>query len=269
MAVGDAYKARMAEKRALGSNRGELDMGPSSSSKSKAPAGTGMGTVTEIEHVEAVAVGDGEEKPKRRQRLKRHLARFWCCYLLAGIVFLAIFLPVLYDPPYHCLACALADLIRRASFLVAIPAIAQRIVDDTDLPVYAAHITNPKPGHVTFTLDTGLTIPLGLSVRLDAFNLSLFNRDSDPEINYLNVPVPSYKVKGKTNISVTSENTPILDEDEFVKTLSKAVYSQRFTMSAIGKTTGHLGSIKAAITLDKDVEINGASSPSFWVGSLC
>ncbi|KAL2787228.1 hypothetical protein BJX66DRAFT_346309 [Aspergillus keveii] len=237
MAVGDAYKARLAEKRALGSNRGELDMGPSSTSKSKAPAGTGIGTVTEIEHVEAVAVGDGDEKPKKRQRLKRHLARFWCCYLLAGIIFLAIFLPVF--------------------FLVAIPAIAQRIVDDTDLPVYAAHITNPKPNHVTFTLDTGLTIPLGLSVRLDAFNLSLFNRDSDPEINYLNIPVPTYKVKGKTNISVTSENTPILDEDEFVKTLSKAVYSQRFTMSAIGKTTGHLGAIKAGITLDKDVEING------------
>jgi hypothetical protein len=78
-------------------------MGPSSSSKSKAPAGTGIGTVTEIEHVEAVAVGDGDEKPKKRQRLKRHLARFWCCYLLAGIIFLAIFLPVLYASPFSLL----------------------------------------------------------------------------------------------------------------------------------------------------------------------
>ncbi|KAL3455871.1 hypothetical protein BJX64DRAFT_297174 [Aspergillus heterothallicus] len=229
MAVGDAYKARMAEKRAIGANRGELD----DTKGSKAAVASGAGA--EIEHVEAVAAGD--EKPKRRQRLKRHLARFWCCYLLAGIIFLAIFLPVF--------------------FLVAIPAIAQRIVDDTDLPIYAAHITNPKPDRVTFTLDTGLTIPLGLSVRLDAFNLSLFNRDSDPEITYLEVPVPTYKVKGKTNISVTSEDTPILDQDEFVKTLSQAVYSRRFTLSAIGKTTGHLGAIKAGLTLDKAVEING------------
>ncbi|KAL2824453.1 hypothetical protein BJY01DRAFT_165208 [Aspergillus pseudoustus] len=233
MAVGDAYKARIAEKRAIGANRGELDEG--SGSKKAAATGAGAGTGAEIEHVEAVAVGD--EKPKRRQRIKRHFARFWCCYLLASIVFLAIFLPVF--------------------FLVAIPAIAQRLVDDTDLPVYAAHITDPKPDRVTFTLDTGLTIPLGLSVRLDAFNLSLFNRDSDPEITYLEVPVPSYKVKGKTNISVTSEDTPVLDQDEFVKTLSQAVYSKRFTMSAIGRTTGHLGAIKAGITLDKDVEING------------
>lgn len=123
--------------------------------------------------------------------------------------------------------------------------------------MYAAHITNPKPDAVTFTLDTGLTIPLSLSVRLDTFELNLFNRDSDPEVTYLTIPVPSYTVKGKTNISVTSENTPILNQDEFVKSLTKAVYSERFTLSAIGKTTGHLGALKMGITLDKDVELDG------------
>ncbi|KAL4914849.1 hypothetical protein BDW62DRAFT_219801 [Aspergillus aurantiobrunneus] len=221
MAVGDAYKARLAEKQAIAANRSELK-------------GKAAGTDAEIEHVE-VAVG--EEKPKKRQRLKRHLARFWCCYLLAGVIFLAIFLPVF--------------------FLVAIPAIAQRLVDDTDLPVYAAHITNPKPDAVTFTLDTGLTIPLGLSVTLDPFDLDLFNRDSDPEITYITVPVPEYTVKGTTNISVTSEDTAVFDQDEFIKALTKAVYSKRFTLSAVGKTTGHLGALKAAITLDKDVELDG------------
>lgn len=145
------------------------------------------------------------------------------------------------------------------SFLVAIPAIAQRLVEDTSLPVYGAHITNPKPDALTFTLDSGLSVPLGLSVRLDPFKLDLFNRDSDPEITYLTVQVPEYKIKGKTNLTVTSENTPVLNEDEFVKSLTKAVYSKRFTLSALGKTTGHLGSIKAGLTLDKDVELDGMS----------
>jgi hypothetical protein len=27
----------------------------------------------------------------------RHYKRYWCCYGLAGVIFLAIFLPVLYD----------------------------------------------------------------------------------------------------------------------------------------------------------------------------
>ncbi|KAL4747227.1 hypothetical protein BDW72DRAFT_206646 [Aspergillus terricola var. indicus] len=226
MAVGDAYKARQAEKQAA-----EAAARPSSS--------VVKGKGTEIEHVEALASGGSFEKGKRRkrQRLKRHFARFWCCYLLGGTIFLAIFLPVF--------------------FLVAIPAIAQRIVEDTSLPVYGAHITDPKPDAVTFTLDTGLSVPLGLSVRLEPFTLDLFNRDSDPETTYLAVPVPEYKIKGKTNLTVTSENTPVLDEDEFVKSLTKAVYSKRFTLSALGKTTGHLGAIKAGITLDKDVELDG------------
>ncbi|RDW61738.1 DUF3712 domain-containing protein [Aspergillus mulundensis] len=239
MAVGDAYKARVAEKQAF-----EIAPGPNRSQV--------KGKGAEIEHVEAVAYSAEKHKPKKRQRLKRHFAKYWCCYLLAGTIFLAIFLPVLYVLRAWSKRIANAD-----SFLVAIPAIAQRIVEDTSLPVYGAHITNPKPDAVTFTLDTGLTIPLGLSVRLEAFELNLFNRDSDPEITYLTVPVPEYKIKGKTNITLTSDDTPVLDEDEFVRTLTKAVYSKRFTMSAIGKTTGHLGAIKAGITLDKDVELDG------------
>ncbi|CBF84224.1 hypothetical protein AN2679.2 [Aspergillus nidulans FGSC A4] len=226
MAVGDAYKARQAQKQAA-------------EAAAKANSSVVKGKGAEIEHVEALASGGSLVKGKlgKRQRLKRHFARFWCCYLLAGTIFLAIFLPVF--------------------FLVAIPAIAQRLVEDTSLPVYGAHITNPKPDALTFTLDSGLSVPLGLSVRLDPFKLDLFNRDSDPEITYLTIQVPEYKIKGKTNLTVTSENTPVWDEDEFVKALTKAVYSKRFTLSALGKTTGHLGAIKAGLTLDKDVELDG------------
>lgn len=133
-------------------------------------------------------------------------------------------------------------------------------MEDTDLPVYGADITDPKPDAVTFKLSTGLKIPLpGVSVKLIAFDLNLFNRDSDPEVNYLTVPVPEQTIKGDTDISVTSNDTPVLDEDEFVKSLTKAVYSKRFTLSAIGKTTAYIGALKAGITLDKDVELDGMS----------
>lgn len=89
MAVGDAYKARMAERKAIGANRGDLEA-------SKAAGAEGA----EIERIEDVAAG--EQKPNKRQRFKRHCARFWCCYLLAGIIFLAIFLPVLYALHTRC-----------------------------------------------------------------------------------------------------------------------------------------------------------------------
>lgn len=31
----------------------------------------------------------------RKEKLARHWKRFWCCYLIGNIIFLAIFLPVL------------------------------------------------------------------------------------------------------------------------------------------------------------------------------
>lgn len=31
----------------------------------------------------------------RKEKLARHWKRFWCCYLIGNVIFLAIFLPVL------------------------------------------------------------------------------------------------------------------------------------------------------------------------------
>lgn len=72
----------MVEKRVISAGQGEF--------KGEI-TGNGEGD-TEIEHVEAMA---GADKPKKSERVKRHFARFWCCYLLAGTIFSAIFLPVL------------------------------------------------------------------------------------------------------------------------------------------------------------------------------
>ena len=46
-----------------------------------------------FEHLETVK--SAESKPSKKEKLKRHFKRFWLCYLIAGIVFLAIFLPLL------------------------------------------------------------------------------------------------------------------------------------------------------------------------------
>lgn len=71
------------------------------------------------------------------------------------------------------------------------------------------------------------------------------------------LPIESYDLKGTTNISVKKDDADILNESEFVKTLTDALHKKRFTMSAKGKTIGHLGALKAPLTLDKDVEMDG------------
>lgn len=100
---------------------------------------------------------------------------------------------------------------------------------------------------------------MGLRIRTDPIDLSLFNRDLQPIQPYLVVSLPSYSLKGDTDMTVTENNTDILNEDQFIKTLTQAVYNKRFTMSAKGSTVGHLGALKAHLTLDKDIELDGAS----------
>ncbi|KKK26950.1 hypothetical protein ARAM_004353 [Aspergillus rambellii] len=226
MVVGDSYMASTAEKQVIRANRGMSNEGPEKDV---------LGRDKEIEYVEAVAAK--KQTIGKCQKIKQHFARFRYYYLLAGILFLAIFLPVL--------------------FLLVIPAIAQRVADDTNITVYSATMMNPKPDAVTLTLNTSLAIPLGLRVGIDPLNINLFNRDSNPRITYLTVPLPEYSLKGTTNLVATSNNTPVLDEDEFVRALAMAVYSKKITLSADGEPTVHLGALKAHLRLDKDVELAG------------
>lgn len=117
---------------------------------------------------------------------------------------------------------------------------------------------DPKPDKLTFTLHTSLKIPSGLSVRTNPLNLSLFNQDVRPMEPYLLVALPAYNLKGGTNMmSVTRRNTEILNESQFVKLLTTAVYGKSFVMSAKGSTVGHLGALKTSLTLDKNIELNG------------
>ncbi|KAJ5601227.1 hypothetical protein N7510_010761 [Penicillium lagena] len=192
----------------------------------------------EIESLKPLEKGPSSKTKAPSTRFKKHWRRFWCCYLLGCILLLAILLPIF--------------------FMVVIPAVAQLIVNDTSLPVYSASIMDPKPDKVTFTLHTSLKIPSGLRVHTDPLNLSLFNQEVKPMEPYLLVALPAYNLKGGTNMmSVTRHNTDILNEPQFVKTLTTAVYEKRFVMSAKGSTVGHLGALKAPLTLDKNVELNG------------
>ncbi|KAJ5106106.1 hypothetical protein N7456_002781 [Penicillium angulare] len=192
----------------------------------------------------------------KKRQIQKHFRRFWCCYLVAGIVFLAIFLPIL---AYSCYSkyskiylCCITE-----SFLVIIPAIAQRIVENTALPVYSAEILDPKEGSVSFTLQTSLKIPAGIRVRTNPFNLSLVDRNVKSTQPYLSAYLPSYSLHGTTHMKITQNNTSILNEAEFVQTLSEAVFNEKFTLSAKGSTLGHLGALKAHITLDKDIKLDG------------
>lgn len=133
-----------------------------------------------------------------RAKVHKHWRRFWCYYLVAAIIFLAVFLPVSWVWGPQIQKSRASPLIFDASvdsFLVMIPAIAQTTIDDTNLPVYSAEILDPKADSISFTLHTSLNVPKGLRIRTNAFNLSLFNCNVEPRKPYLSVGLLSYTLK--------------------------------------------------------------------------
>lgn len=61
--------------------------------KVKSSVSTSSGDKIDLVHLEDV---QGEEtQPTKKQKFQRHIKRFWFCYLLALVVFLSIFLPIL------------------------------------------------------------------------------------------------------------------------------------------------------------------------------
>lgn len=143
------------------------------------------------------------------------------------------------------------------SFLIIIPAIAQLIVEKTSLPVHSAAILDPKPDRVSFSLHTSLSIPAGIKVHIDPINLTLFIRDEPPIEPYLRIPLHGQDLAGTTDITVTRNDTKILDKPDFIQVLTHAVYQKSIIMSAKGSTMGHLGALDAPLTLNKDIELAG------------
>lgn len=131
------------------------------------------------------------------------------------------------------------------------------MVEKAHLDIYSAMLMNPSPDSVTVSLSAGFKIPKGFKVRLDPIALSLFNRNVTQFVPYINVALPEETFEGKANISITNQTVTLLDRGQFIDFLTVAVYEKKFKMSAKGTTTAHLGALRAKLTLDKDVELNG------------
>lgn len=86
--------AKDGSKYTIGTNRGLFDPAKLKDDKdSKAPFDA------DVEHIERLSdEGDGPPRgrvKRARTIFNKHWRRFWCCYLLGIIIFLAIFLPIL------------------------------------------------------------------------------------------------------------------------------------------------------------------------------
>lgn len=150
--------------------------------------------------------------------------------------------------------------------MVAIPAIAQRMVDDADLPIHEAMIMNPTPDSVEYSLRASIKVPKPFSVLLDPITLHLYKNGGTPEDPYVDIELPEYYLEGNATIEISDQEVAIQNQDVWKSFLKEAVVNEKFILAAKGSTTAHLGALKADITLDKKIEEFGEQPPSLpWM----
>lgn len=76
-----AYLSSDGAKYSLGVHRGPL-----------APAGVDDPKLEQVQSAGGISLATNRSK---KEKFARHWKRFWCCYLIGNVIFLAIFLPVL------------------------------------------------------------------------------------------------------------------------------------------------------------------------------
>ncbi|GIJ88016.1 hypothetical protein Asppvi_006932 [Aspergillus pseudoviridinutans] len=215
-----SYLSAKGAKYALGIHRGPL------------PPANGDGG--EIEHVETALSLERKERTKK-EAMRRHWARFWCCYMFFSIIFLAIMLPVF--------------------FLVILPAVSQRVVDNSDLVLVDASVMQPRPDSVILTMQSALKLPIGLPVRIDPITLDLFNRDEPGNGTWTKLYLNGTTISGNTTLGVTNQFSP-LNTDQWAKYVHSVVFEEHAPLSLKGTTMSYLGKLKSRVTMDKTIKQN-------------
>ncbi|PYH78351.1 hypothetical protein BO82DRAFT_342919 [Aspergillus uvarum CBS 121591] len=183
-----------------------------------------------LEKTRSISLEPG--KRTRAQRLRRHWRRFWCCYVFGSIIFLAIFLPIF--------------------FLVILPAIAQRVVDGSTLVLVHADVLQPRPDSMMLRIDSALSLPLKIPVRIDPITMNLFNRDRPENNTWGKAYLPSARIYGNTTLATNSTLTP-LNVTEWTEYVRSVVFESHAPLSVKGSTTAYIGKLKSHVTMNKDI----------------
>ncbi|KAJ5692736.1 hypothetical protein N7462_002159 [Penicillium macrosclerotiorum] len=170
----------------------------------------------------------------RKEKFARHWKRFWCCYLIGNVIFLAIFLPIF--------------------FLVIIPAISQLVVDKSSLVLVNAAVMQPRPDSIKLTLQSALDLKVLLHVRIEPITLDLFVRDTGANNPWATIDLPGMMIVGNTTLGVSDQHTPLINETIWTNYVHDVVFKNESALSVKGSTNSYLGVLKSHVTMDKDIK---------------
>ncbi|KAI1774296.1 hypothetical protein F4818DRAFT_419526 [Hypoxylon cercidicola] len=176
----------------------------------------------------------------KKQKFKRHCGRFWWWYLIALIIFLAIFLPIL--------------------FLVIIPALVQRIINDQAMPISGGSFIVLSPDQLNVSITTSLDTPLPADI--DPVTLFMYNKNTPTFSPFVNVTLPPLHVDGQTEIVISEQTVTITNETELITWFGEVFDQSKVTLSTRGDTTVRLGKLHSSAHIEKTVEVNSLNKLS-------
>ncbi|KAI1406378.1 hypothetical protein F4819DRAFT_481847 [Hypoxylon fuscum] len=176
----------------------------------------------------------------KKQKFKRHCGRFWWWYLIGHIIFLAIFLPIL--------------------FLVIIPAVVQRIIDNQPMPISDGSFIVLSPDQLNVSIVTQLDTPLPADI--DPVTLFMYNKDTPTFSPFVNVTLPPLHLDGETEIKLTDQTVTITNETELITWFGQVFDQPSVKLSTRGDSTVHLGKLHSNAHIEKTVEVSSLNKLS-------
>ncbi|KAF2085660.1 hypothetical protein K490DRAFT_46222 [Saccharata proteae CBS 121410] len=188
----------------------------------------------------------GQGLPQRTTtggKFKRHCRKFWWLdFLIFAAIVLVIVLPIVY---------------------VGVPNEAQSEVDKTTLVVNAQDVTNPEPNSVGLALNSTLTSHSRYHPNMDAFNVSLFLENTEPDIEPFGyIEIPKTHIDSKTSIDV-NQTMQVADMDQFIAYNKLVIGSEEFRVAMRGKPQMKLSGIpEFKVNFNKVVTMKGLNQLS-------
>ncbi|KAF9890812.1 hypothetical protein FE257_005383 [Aspergillus nanangensis] len=186
---------------------------------------------------------EGENlSPDDKKRVKgagnSHIARYFLCYGLLGVVLLAVALPLL--------------------IIYAAPAFGQYLLQRVPIPAVNITLLNPGNDTIQFSVFSKVQVPDTLKIGLEPMNVSFFLEDTAPDIiPFASVELPRLSFGSKERIIIENQELKLRDLEQFARLAERVAYYPTFRVAGKGQAKVSIGAIKTWVNLYKAVELTG------------
>ncbi|KAF1812424.1 hypothetical protein P152DRAFT_417634 [Eremomyces bilateralis CBS 781.70] len=173
---------------------------------------------------------------KAKGILAKSIVRHWFLYSVAGIIALAIAIPIL--------------------IFYALPPFAQYMVDQMEVPITGvnASMTNPTNDSIHFDLWSTVRVPGAVYPSLSGMNASFYvgDRVSQPDAPpFAMVNIPALKFSPGDHLELRNQTLTLGDVREFARFVNIVAYNKTFTIRGTASTTVKVAGLSAKVNIDK------------------